>query len=237
MVSANSTKIVLFGLFASLLTGCGSTMQARSTESSTYLGGYRAQLAEGPKNGVLQVYKNPSANWPSYRKILLVPVIVWDGGSPKLDRQQHDDLQRLADSFYNLLYLRLSDDYEMVEKPSADTMRVQVAITHAEQAWVAPAFVSKIVPQLRAADTLWTFASGKPAFAGEISIEFKVHDAQTAEILAVGADRRVGGQQLFDKEVFNSWGDVKNSLEFWTEGAAYRLCVLRGATGCVEPRA
>lgn len=237
MVSINSTKIVLFCVVAALLTGCGSTMQARDTQPSNYLGGYRSQLEEGPKDGALQVYKNPSANWPSYRKILLVPVIVWDGGSSKLDSQQRTDLQALADSFYNMLYLRFSKDYEMTEQPSADTMRIQVAITHAEKSWVAPAFVSKIIPQLRAADTLWTFVSGKPAFAGEITVEFKVHDAQTVELLAAGADRRVGGQQLIDKEVFNSWGDVKNSLEFWTEGAAYRLCVTRGRANCVKPSA
>jgi Protein of unknown function (DUF3313) len=237
MVSRNSTKIVLFGLFAALLTGCGSTMQARGTQPSNYLGGYRAQLEEGPKDGALQVYKNPSANWPSYRKILLAPVIVWDEGASKLDSQQRADLQALADSFYSLLYLRLSKDYEMTEQSTADAMRIQVAITHAEKSWMAPAFVSKVVPQLRAADTLWTFASGKPAFAGEIAVEFKVHDAQTAELLAAGADRRVGGQQLFDREAFNSWGDVKNSLEFWTEGAAYRLCVTRGGANCVKPSA
>lgn len=231
------TKLVLLSVVAALVTGCGSTKQARDVQPSSYLGGYRSQLGDGPEKGALRVFKNPAADWPSYRKILLAPVIIWDGGSSTLDSRQRDDLQRLADSFYDMLYLRLSKDYEMTEKPSADAMRIQVAITHAEKSWVAPALVSKAIPQLRAADTLWSFASGKPAFAGEISVEFKVHDAQTAEMLAAGIDRRVGGQELIDKEIFNSWGDVKHSLEFWTEGAAYRLCVLRGATGCVEPRA
>lgn len=230
-------QVVFFSAAIALLTGCTSTIQARDVQPSSYLAGYRSELKQGPKEGALQAYKNPKANWTTYHKILLAPVIIWDGGPSNLDRQQRGDLQRLADSFYNMLYLRLADDYEMVEKPSADTLRIQVAITHAEEAWVAPALASKVIPQLRAADTLWSFASGKPAFAGEIAIEFKVHDAQTAELLAAGADRRVGGQSLIDKEVLNSWGDVKNSLEFWTEGAAYRLCVLRGATGCVEPRA
>ncbi|MFO0698268.1 MAG: DUF3313 domain-containing protein [Nitrospira sp.] len=231
------TKLVLLSVFAALLTGCGSTKQARDVQTSSYLGGYRSQLAEGSEEGALRLYKNPSADWRSYHKILLTPVIIWDGGSSKLDSQQRDDLQRLADSFYDMLYRRLSKDYEMTEQPSADVMRIQVAITHAEKSWVAPAFMSKAVPQLRAADTLWNFASGKPAFAGEIAVEFKVHDAQTAELLAAGADRRVGGQNLIDKEIFNSWGDAKHSLEFWAEGAAYRLCVLRGETGCEEPRA
>lgn len=231
------TKLVLLSVVAALLTGCGSTKQARDVQPSSYLGGYRSQLEAGPERGALKVFKNPAANWTAYRKILLAPVIIWDGGSSTLDGQQRDDLQRLADSFYDMLYLRLSKDYEMTEEPSADAMRIQVAITHAEKSWVAPAFMSKAIPQLRAADTLWNFASGKPAFAGEITVEFKVHDAQSAELLAAGADRRVGGQELIDGEIFNSWGDVKHSLEFWTEGAAYRLCVARRGANCVEPRA
>ena len=87
------------------------------------------------------------------------------------------------------------------------------------------------------ANVLWTFVSGKPAFAGEVTIEFKVHDAQTGALLAAGADRRVGGTKLFDKEVFNAWGDVKNSLEFWADASVYRFCVLRGGTRYVKPKA
>jgi hypothetical protein len=230
-------QIVLLIAMAGLFSGCASTMQARDVQPSSFLGGYRSDLEDGSKRGALRVYKNPATNWPSYRKILLAPVIIWDGNSSKLNSQQWEDLQRLADSFYDMLYQRLSKDYEMTDKPSADTMRIQVAITHAEKSWVAPAVLSKMAWQLQVANTLWTFASGKPAFAGEISVDFKAHDAQTAELLAVGADRRVGGRNLLDREVFNSWGDVKNSLEFWTDAAVYRLCVLRGGENCAEPRA
>ena len=136
-----------------------------------------------------------------------------------------------------MLYLKLSKDYELVEKPAADALLVRVAITHAEKSWMAPAFLSKASLELQVVNTLWTFASGKPAFAGEITVEFKAQDAHTGELLIAGADRRVGGRNLLDKEVFNSWGDVKNSLEFWTDLSAYRLCVLRGEMGCVQPKA
>jgi hypothetical protein len=53
-----------------------------------------------------------------------------------------------------------------------------------------------IAPNAGYADTLWTFATGRPAFAGEVSIEYMVKDSQSPELLAAGADRRVGGTQL-----------------------------------------
>ncbi len=49
------------------------------------------------------------------------------------------------------------------------------------------------------------------AFAGEMTFEFTVHDAQTAELLVAGADRRVGGQNLIDKELFNPLGGMQKT--------------------------
>jgi Protein of unknown function (DUF3313) len=218
--------------------GCSSTLQATHVQPSGFLGKDRALLTAGEKGKeALLRYRNPKVNWSSYDKILLEPVTVWDDPAHRLSPEQREDLQRLVDSFYDALYLRLSKEYRIVDQPAHGTMRIQAAITHGEESQTGLTFASKAIPQLQAANTIWTFASGKPAFAGEVTAEFKIHDAYTGELLAVGADRRVGGRQLFDKEVFNSWGDVKNSLEFWTDATVYRLCVLRGGVNCVEPKA
>ena len=169
-------------------------------------------------------------------KILLEPVTIWGAATSTLSSEQQEDLQRLVDSFYHTLALKLSKDYEMVETPSPRTMRIQAALTHGERGVTKLTLVSKVIPQARTANLLWTFASGKPAFAGEGTIEFIVKDAQTGELLSAGADRRVGGTNLFDKEAFNSWGEMKNILEFWTDASVYRLCVLRGGANCVKPK-
>lgn len=63
-----------------------------------------------------------------------------------------------------------------------------------------------------------------------------IHDAHTGELLAAGADRRVGGN-LLGKATFTTWGDVRNILTYWSELAAYSLCRNRGAPGCSRPSA
>jgi uncharacterized protein DUF3313 len=219
------------------LGGCSTTLQAKDVQPSGFLGEYRTLLENGSRDGTLRKYNNPAANWRAYRKILLEPVVIWDEFPSTLDHQQREDLRQLADAFYDMLYLKLSKDYELVEKPAADAMLIRVAITHAEKSWMAPAFLSKASLELQLLNTLWTYFSGKPAFAGEITVEFTMHDSQTAELLVAGADRRVGGQNPFDKELLNSWGDVKNSLEFWTDLSAYRLCMLKSEMSCVQPKA
>ena len=122
--------------------------------------------------------------------------------------------------------------------PNQRRVRRRPAVNQAfERSWVAPAVLSKVSWQLQLLNSVLTYFRGKPAFAGEITIEFTVHDAQKGDLLLAGTDRRVGGQNLFNKEVFNSWGDVQNSLEFWTEQSAYQLCVARRGTNCVQPKA
>jgi Protein of unknown function (DUF3313) len=225
-----------FGLSVMLLTGCTSTMQARNIQPSGFLGENSSRLQVASEDGPVQGYRNPAVNWSAYNKILLEQVIIWDGLYAKLDKKERNDLQRLADSFHDMLSLSLSKDYELVEKPAVGTMRIQVAITHAADAWTTPAPISRTNLHLRSANTPWNFSNGRPGFEGEITVEFKVQDAQTLELLAAGVDRRVGGRTFKrDNKFFNSWSDVKNSLGFWTDQTVYRLCVLRGEASCVEP--
>jgi len=229
---------VILILSAALLGGCASTKHAQEVRPSGFLAEYRALLKPGEEGQeALRRYRNPNVKWAAYTKILLEPVTIWDDPANRLSPEQREDLQRLVDSFYDSLYLKLAKDYAMVEKPAPGAMRVQAAITHGEESRTGLAFASKAIPQLRLPNALWTLGNGKPAFAGEVTIEVIVKDAQTGELLAAGADRRVGGTNLFDKEVFNSWGDVKNSLEFWADASVYRLCLLRGGANCVKPKA
>lgn len=220
------------------LSGCAMTQQAKDVQPSGFLAEYRALLApgQGGREALLR-YRNPKTDWAAYKKILLEPVAIWDDPAHTRSPEEREDLQRLVDSFYDMLYLKLAKDYEMVGKPGPGAMRVKAAITHGEESVTSLTFVSKAIPQARMLSKLWSFGSGKPAFTGEVTLEAVITDAQTGELLAAGADRRIGGMNLFDKDVFNSWGDVKHSLEFWSDASVYRLCQLRGGTNCVKPNA
>lgn len=232
------TQIILFGALAVLTTGCVSTMHARDVQQQGPSTEHQALLADVTDDrAALKGYRNPVANWRAYDKILLEPVVISDDFVSTLNTEQRDDLKKLTESFYAKLRENLAKHYQITDRPTAGTMRYRVSITHAEQSWMTLAVLTKAVWQLQAANTLWALTRGKPAFAGEVTAEFTITDAVTGELLEVGVDRRVGGQNLLDKEVFNSWGDVKNSLNYWADSSAYRLCGTRGDANCVEPRA
>jgi hypothetical protein len=226
---------LLLALFA-LLEGCASTFQAKPEQPSAF-------LEDNAKFGILadavvpHVHARMKINWSAYDKVYLKPIIIEDGFASRLSGEQKEDLRPLANSFYEMIYQRLSQDYAMVEHPAPGAMAVQVAITHAERSWLVPQFLSKVSWQLQALNSVLTYFREKPAFAGEITIGFTIHDSMTGELLFAGTDRRVGGQNLFDKEVFNSWGDVQNSLEFGPSSQPTNCAWPRQRSNCSKPKA
>ena len=228
--------IILLIAIANLFNGCAHTTQARNSQPSDFLDKCHSTLQAGPKDRMLWTYRNPTTNWAAYNKVQLKPVTIREGLSYRLLLQERHDLLLLAGALEDMLYLKLSQDYEMTESSTAGTMLIQVVITHRDERSTAPALWSRVAQELQAVATIYTLA-GKPPFAGEVIAEFTIRDAQTGELLAAGADRRVCRQDRFvDRKVLNSWGDVKNGLEFLADLSAYRLCVLRGRSSCVQPK-
>lgn len=223
-------------ILLALTEGCASTLQAKPEHPSGFFQD-TARLGVTADAVVPHVHAQDKVEWAAYDKIQLAPVTLWDDFSSQLSAKEQEDLTQLSKSFYEMLYHKFSKDYVLVANPSPGSMRIQVVITHAERSWVAPSFLSKVSWQLQALNSVLTYLRGKPAFAGEITIEFTVHDSMTDALLFAGTDRRVGGQKLFDKEVFNSWGDVQNSLQFWTDQTAYHLCLAREGPNCRQPKA
>jgi len=218
------------------VAGCVSTSQARSVKPTGFLGDSAALLEKGGKGDSLLVYRKKDTDWKKYHAILLDPITIWGAESSTLPKDQLADFQQLVDQFYAMLKEKLSKDYTITDTPAPDAMRLQIAIINGERA-NAPLKVAKtIAPYAGYADTLWTFATGKPAFAGEVSIEYMVKDSESGDLLAAGADRRVGGNQI-GKSTLSSWGDVQNSLIYWSDEAGYRLCLDRGESQCAEPSA
>lgn len=228
--------IILLIAIANLFNGCAPTTQARNVQPSDFLDKYHSTLQTGPKNRMLWAYRNPTTDWAAYNKVQLKPVTIRESLFSRFLLQERHDLLVLAGALEDMLYLKLSQDYEMTESSTAGTMLIQVAITHREERPTAPALWSSVAQELQAVATIYTLA-GKPPFAGAVIAEFTIRDARTGELLAAGVDRCVCRQDRFvDRKVLNPWGDVKNSLEFWADPSAYRLCVLRGRSSCVEPK-
>lgn len=237
-------KLQMFALMLAIavLAACAATKQARDVTPSGFLGDIYPKMRKGGENEALLLYRSPDVHpgmHGGYRKILLDPITIWRGDESKAAGISSADTHQIADTFYSLLYTELAKDYEMVQKPGPHTLRVQVALTKLEESHVVLDVISTVPAPMNvlALETrLQSLVTGKASFVGEASVEFKVRDAATGELLGAGVDRRVGGKTL-DAQSFNSWGDVYETLEFWAKLARFRLCRARGESDCVLPEA
>lgn len=216
------------------LSGCAGTQQARSVEQSGFLGDYSI-LKEGEKDEALLIYKNPQADWKKYKKVILDPVTLWVGKDSQLKDVSAEDRQRMADLFWVKLHDALKTDYEIVNSPGPDVLRLQAAITEAETSNPVLDTVSSIVPQLRVLTGVKGLATGVSGFTGSASVEMKITDSSDKTLLAAAADRRGGTKTL--SGVTNSWNDVEEAYRYWAEKVRWRACLLRGEPNCVEPEA
>ena len=230
--------IVAAAVVSIALSACASSGHARKVTPTDFLGDNAKLLKKGGKSDFLLVYRNPNVTLVSYDKVILEPVKLWapKGAGSKLPPDQLTDLQKLVDSFDHTLREKLAKDYAMVDAPAPGAMRIEVAIVNGKKATSTLRVAKTIAPYAGSADTVWSFVTGKPAFVGEASLEFMIHDTQNGELLVAGADRRVGGNQL-GKATVKDWGDVENILTYWSDEAVYALCVDRKAQNCVKPSA
>jgi len=234
-----TTWLSVLALTIALLVGCSPTKQARSMETSGFLGTLYPQMHKGKDDEALLVYRNPKLLLiprGTYKKIILDPVQIWNVRTT--DAGEEKDLQQVANLLHSLVYKSLAKDYEMVDTPGPGTLRVQAALTGAEKANVALRTLSSVPAPMNAffmGSTIKTVLTGKPAFVGEVSGEIRFLDSVSGEVLAASADRRVGKKRL-DVDSFDSWDDVNKAMESWAETIRYRLCQQRGAPNCVKPK-
>jgi len=220
-----------------LLAGCVSTRQARQVKPGGFLGASASLLHKGQKGEeALLVYQKNGTDWASYNKVILDPVAIWSAKPSTLPPDQLADYQNLVDSFQRTLSDKLAKNYSIIDAPAPGAFRIKAAIVNGKQANTTLKIAKIIAPYAGFADALWTFVTGKPAFTGEVTLEYMITDSVTEELLAAGADRRVGGNQL-GKGTVSNWGDVQNILTYWSDLAVYRLCINRAATDCRRPSA
>src|SRR5215831_4698010 len=142
---------VVFVFLVVLLAACAPTKQARSVETSGFLGTLYPLMHKGEEGEALLIYKNPKiALIPrgTYKKMWLDHTEIWS--EPTTDPVKQANAQKVADLFYSLTYQSLSQDYEMVSGAGPGTLHVQTAITRADPAYVVLRAVSTVPAPMNA---------------------------------------------------------------------------------------
>jgi hypothetical protein len=223
--------LVTGAVIALLLGGCGGSYQARSMDIKEALLVNPNMLEKGTGDQALYRYENPRANFTQYTKIIIDPVLI--SKAAELDAGDMENYQKLANNAYSYLTQELQKDYQVVQNPEPNTLRVQMAIVDADASKPARNLLSSASPFGIGINILKYGATGKQTGVGEISGEFKITDASTGELLGAAIDRRVGGKAA--QGIWDTWYNADQALQYWAKRARFVLCEKRGGANCEKP--
>lgn len=224
----------LFALFvagALQLGGCAGSYQARSVDLKESPLVNPSILVEGSGDQALYRYVNQKADIRKYDRVMIDPVIIYKDG--EMDKDQLENLQTLANNAFVYLTKELEQDYTVVKSPEPGTLRVQWAIIDADSSKPARNTISTISPIGIGLNIVKMSVTGKQMGVGEITLQMKVTDASTGDLLGAALDRRVGGKTI--TKLWSSWYNADEALKYWAKKMRFALCDTRGGTNCVRP--
>jgi hypothetical protein len=227
-------RIIGFALFvavALLLGGCAGSYQARSLNIKNTMFVNPDILKPGTGDQALYRYQNPDAKGRRYTKILVDPVLL--RRSAELDAEKLENYQKLANNAFAYLVQELQNDYQIVKSPEPETLRIQLAILDADPSSRVSNILTSVIPIGIGISAIKGASTGKQSGVGEITVEFKISDAMTGELLGAAVDRRVGGKDVGG--MFDSWYNADVALKYWAKRARFVLCSEGGRANCVKP--
>lgn len=210
------------------LTGCASTYQAEPKQSG-FLGDYSLlkKGEEGEASLVYRKYDHDYDKWRSYTEILLEPVQIWKGEKTQLNQE---DAEYLAKIVWSRLDEELRKDYKMTSGQGLGVLRIQTAVTEAGTSMPVLDLITTLYPGTRLISEGKRWASGTESFVGAASVEIKITDSQSGELLGAAVDRRGGGKYV--TKGFHRWTDVEEAFTYWAKQLRWRLCLERRVPGC-----
>lgn len=227
----NTGAAIACSVLALLLGACSATKQARSVNLKKSLLVDPSILKKGTGDSSLYVYTNPKADMSKYTKVMLDPVLVLKKG--KLDAEDRENYQKLANNALVLLTKELGEDYDIVQAPEPGAFRFQLAIIDADESNAVSNFLSSVSPATMGLSLVEYGVTGKQMGVGEITGEVKVTDSMTGELLGAALDRRVGRKDVTG--LFETWSSADAALQYWARRSRYSLCKARGGANCIKP--
>lgn len=147
----------------------------------------------------------------------------------------HADIYRLKELLDYRMQEALKNNFKLVTKPGKDTLLVQFAITDVETSIVLLDAFSSIYPSARVLSALKHLVTGTESFVGKASIEGKIMDSTTGDLLMASADARAGGKTLAGSS--DEWDDIEQAYQYWAAQLNYQLCLRQLRIGCQKPEA
>lgn len=210
--------LVLFGVFS--ISGCARVQQARTAKKSGFLGDY-SQLKEGGGDRAMLYYVNPDADFSLYNKVIIDSVSIWYKENSELNNIPKEEQDNLAHYFYSAVRKQVEKNWEIVDEPAKDALRLRLALTEAIGANMEVNNITTYLPPARLLSEATSLTTGSHLFVGEATAEMEIIDSTTGSRLGAFVDKRTGGKHY--EGAIDNWSDVKKACDFWAELISTKL--------------
>ena len=196
----------------------------------------------------IRCWRQPSANWRGYDKILItrMQVTLKPGQVRSIDPA---DLKSLLDYFHGALVKDLKPQFQVVDKPGPGVLVMRIALTDLTPTRVTDSLIGTATPYGFVAEIGSGAATGLPVgatpYLGETGIETQLRDGVTNAVIAECEDTEVGRKYAADVNAgasgaatawvngylssFSSWQYAKDAFDKWAALTAKRLAALRAS--------
>lgn len=232
MFGYHKFSCVLLSVLCVNLIGCARTYQAKYVEKSDFLDDYSV-LKEGGDGEALLTYWKKGINWKAYDKIIVEPVVIKKSADSSINNLTHAECYWLKELLDYRLRESLKQGFKLVNKPGKRTMVVQFAITDAETSSVLLDLFSSIYPSARTLSAIKRLTLGTESFVGKASVEGKIMDSTSGDLLMASVDARAGGKNF--EGLTEEWDDVQQAYVYWAAQLGFQLCQRQERLNCIKP--
>lgn len=202
MIEKTAVAVICMAALGAL-AACSTEPAARSGFLSDY-----SKLRPDPEIEGQMSYRNPSKKLTAYKKFLIDPVVVKLAPNAKGKTVDPGDLKALADFFRNEAVKKLSQRYQVVQKPGPGVLYIRAAITD----------INVTNPLLNIHPGTKLTGAG----LGGASMEVEAFDSVTMERIAAVIETQKGSR-LSIAAGLTEFGHAKEVMKGWVERFVKRL--------------
>ena len=197
-----------------------------------------SKLAPSEQFPELRFWRDESRK-TGYRRLRFRPVEVWRSADRILTEVPDEDLQFLADSFYQAVRAKLAQSFEIVDESAPGVLEIHLALTLVSNAESNVDFFSTAVPAKDLAARHGALGPATMQFVRDCALEAEMFESDLSK--APGRGKRVPRivrAGIFDvrrgsqtpKGDVSTWEDVRAVFDRWGAVLDERLVALRDGT-------
>jgi hypothetical protein len=243
-------KTFILAVALAVLGTASAEVAAESASPATpMLGGYQTKgflsdyLKLKPMEEEEGAYKyvDSSVDFTKYQKLLIDRIKVWYKDDSAYKGIDPDDLKALTDYFHQAIVKAVGDDYQVVNEPGPDVLRVRIAVTDLVPNKPEASVVTLVVPFAWVADAGSGVAKGETgstSFTGEATIEMEAMDSVSSQQVGAYIDKEVGKKYNWSEGIgegissytkaYSKWDYTKQAMDVWAQRLKQALDELQG---------